>query len=381
MSDANNPSEIPVQRAAGRVLKAVERTWPGFVSGAVDGRANELIDAGDHAGAAAVLEQGIERYGPGSVSQLLLAWCLHEADRQEEALTWTDRAVAEEPENADALWLRANVLFELERQEEAAATLWRAVELSPDNGQYHMRLASIQSEDADFADTRELVRKAVALAPDDAWVHQTAGRIYDHHLRHRLAQEHFERALALDPGSVGVRDDLAELLQTRGRFSAGVRLARESVAIAAAADPVDPDMIDESEDVYAGTLWRWPWRWYEWALRAPVVLNVADWVLPTPLPGSAVLAGAVVLGFAAAWTRSVAVLPAECRRDLVARGRRARFAGLAARLVLVLAGTAAMLVGEPSGLQHLGVLGVLVVAYAGWVWQARGNWSGGPDGE
>lgn len=377
MFDAVGPSEPSSTRAQGRVLKAVAKTWPGFISGAVEGRARDLIDEDRYGEAAEVLERGIERYGPEAVSQLLLAWCLHLADRQEAALEWSARAVEEEPENADAHWMRANILFELERPDEAAQSLWQAVELTPDNGRYYMQLAWFQYQDLEFAKTRELVEQAVERAPDDAWVQHTAGRIYDHHLRHRRAHAHYLRALELEPDDAAVRGDLAELLQSRGRLSEGVRLAWETANAAAGDDA------EASAELYEATLRRWSWRWYEWVLRVSLMLNVIDWIFPTPMPGSAVLSGALVAGYAVVWGRSLFALPRQCRRDLVAKGRIGHLAGTLARTALVLGGIVLVLLGELTALQHLGILALIIGGYVEWYWRAaqisgRRMISGGP---
>jgi tetratricopeptide (TPR) repeat protein len=364
MIDGAGSCESPPPRAQGRVLKAVAKTWPGFIAGAVEGRAREFIDEDRYDEAAAVLEQGLERYGAESVSRLLFAWCLHLAGRQEAALEWAGQAVEAEPENADAHWLRSNILFELERPDDAVAALWRAVELTPDNGRYYMQLAWIQYQDLEFAKTRELVEQALERAPDDAWVQHTAGRIYDHHLRHRRAHAHYVRALELEPDDVDVRADLAEILQTRGRLSSGVRVAWETVS--AAGDGGEPYVAEH----YESTLRRWSWRWYEWALRAALVLNVADWIIPTPVMVGAALMGVLVVAYGVAWARSLLVLPRQCRRDLVGKGRRGHFVGALVRTSIVVGGMALVLPGELSALQHLGVLALIVAGYVEWSWRA-----------
>ncbi|WP_081687580.1 tetratricopeptide repeat protein [Glycomyces tenuis] len=344
--------------ARGRVLGAVARTWPGFIVNAVEARACEHIDAGRFDEAAAVLVQAVERYGPATVPQLLLAWTLNRAGRHSDAHEWAVRAVEAEPENADAHWVLANVLFELERRDEAAAALRSAVELAPDNGSHHMELAWIRYEEEDFGVTRDLVDKALELAPDDAWVQYTAGRIFDHHLRHRRAQSHYERALELDPENAEARYDLGSLLQARGRITRGVVCVHET-------EPA-PGAEDEHEEVYTSVLLRWSWRWYEWALRAALVLNAFDWIFPTPSWFGASLAGLLLAAFAVQWARTFAALPAPCRRDMLAPGRRGHFAGAAARTAAVLAGTAVVLLVELNALQHLGLLAVIVLGYVDW---------------
>lgn len=387
MSDAARPSEVPSPRARGRVLQAVNKTFPVFISGAVEGRARDLIEHDRYEEAADVLEKGVERFGAASVSQLLLAWCLHMAERQEAALEWAVPAVEEEPENADAHWLRANILFELGRAHEAEESLWRAVELTPDNGRYYMQLAWYHYEDQEFTKTRELVEQALERAPDDAWVQHTAGRIYDHHLRHRRAHAHYARALELDPDDAAVRDDLAELLQTRGRLSAGVRVAWETAQTAerevadldaggeeaAAGSGAGGDAMASAAgavSLYEVTLRRWSWRWYEWALRAALLLNVIDWIFPTPVAIAAMLSGALVAVYAAGWIRSLVVLPPQCRRDLVGKGRRGHFAGALVRTLLVFGGIVLVLFGELNALQHLGILALIIGGYVEWYWRA-----------
>jgi hypothetical protein len=234
--------------------------------------------------------------------------------------------------------------------------------------------------DQEFAKTRELVEQALDRSPDDAWVQQTAGRIYDHHLRHKRAHAHYLRALELDPDDAAVRDDLAEILQTRGRLSAGVRVAWETAKAAEAVDggpgavgdaALVPGSADRDEEsLYEVTLRRWSWRWYEWALRIALLLNVIDWIFATPMPGSAVLAGLTVAAYTVVWTRSLFKLPSECRRDLVGKGRRGHFAGALARTVLVFAAMGLVLWGELSALQHLGILALILGGYVEWYWRA-----------
>jgi len=365
MRGAADPTEGPSPRAEGRVLKAVAKTWPGFISGAVEGRARNLIEADRYGEAAEVLEKGIGRYGAESVSQLLLAWCLHMAERPAAALTWAERAVEEDPQNADAHWMRANLLFELERPEEASRVLWEAVDLMPDDGRYYMQLAWFGYQDREFAKTRELVEQALERAPEDSWVHYTAARIYDHHLRHRLAHAHYARALELDPEEAGARGDLAEILQTRGRLSSGVRVAWE-----AAGDAHGSADAEAAAELYEVTLRRWSWRWYEWALRAVLLLNVIDWISPTPVAVGGVLAGALVVVYAVAWVRSLLVLPSPCRRDLVRKGQSSVFVGALARTVLAFGGIALVLLGELNALQHLGILALIIGGYVEWYFRA-----------
>lgn len=344
--------------AGGRVLGAVAKAWPGFIMHVVEARAREHVEAGRFGEAAAVMEDAVERYGPGTVPPLLLAWVLVKAGRPDAAHDRALRAVEDEPENPDAHWVLASALLDLERGAEAADALRKAVELSPENGSYCMELAWIRHQDEDFSVTRELVDRALALAPDDAWMQYTAGRIFEHHLRHRRAQSHYERALELDPENADVRHDLGALLQARGRITSGVVCVYETAPA--------PGGEAEHGEAYAAALLRWSWRWYEWALRAAFVINIADWIFPTPPWLAAPLAGLLVAAFAVQWARTFASLPAQCRRDMLAPERRGRLVSAAVRTFAILAGVAAFLLVELDALQHLGVLAAVALGYVDW---------------
>lgn len=344
--------------ARGRVLGAVARTWPVFVTNAVKARAYEHVEAGRFDEAAVVLEEAVERYGNDTVPHLLIAWTLVKADRLESAHEWAVRAVETEPDDAQAHWLLGNILLDCERRDEAEAELRKAVELDPGNGDYHMELALVIRENADAEAVFELMDKALELSPDSTQVQFAAGRILDYRLRRRRAQSHYERAIELDPGNVEAHYALGALLQARGRISRGVAHVHE----------VEPAPGEEAgyEEVYTSLLLRWSWRWYEWALRSALVLDVVDWILPTPSWGGVALAAPFVTVFAVQWARTFAHLPARCRRDLFTAGRRRHFAAAATRTALVLAGTVAILLMEPNGWQHLGALVVIVLGYVDW---------------
>lgn len=341
--------------ARGRVLDAVARTWPGLIMNVVEARAREHVEAGRFDEASVVMEQAVERYGADTVPPLLIAWVCNKAERSEAAREWALRAIEEEPENSDAHWMLATALFALDRGDEAATASRRAVELSPDKGAYYMDLAWIRREARDFAATGELVDKALELEPDDAWVQYTAGRIFEGHRRHRRAQAHYERALELDPGHTEARYHLGALLQTRGRISRGVACVHGTTP--------PPGDEAEHEAIYAVALRRWSWHWQGWALRSAFVLNIVDWVFPTPLWLSVPLAGLLLAGFVVAWANAFAALPTPCRRDLFAPGRRNDFVAASTLAAVTVAGIASVLLVELASLGHLIVFACIVLGY------------------
>jgi hypothetical protein len=75
---------------------------------------------------------------------------LERLGREQEALTWVERALALRPDSIDALNNRALVLGRLHRFEESAATYRRVESLDPDNAQARMGLALLSLLNGDF---------------------------------------------------------------------------------------------------------------------------------------------------------------------------------------------------------------------------------------
>ncbi|HLU28973.1 MAG TPA: tetratricopeptide repeat protein [Glycomyces sp.] len=344
--------------AGGRVLKAVAKSWPGFIVGAVESRTRELVESGRFAEAAEVLEEAVDQYGSGTVPPVVLAWTLFRAERPADARRWALRAIEAEPEKADAHRVLGYALLDLGRRDEALAALRRGAELSPENGVHWMELAWVRHRERRFGAARELADRALESAPDNAWVRYTAGRIFERRLRYRRAQSHYERAIELDPADARKRYGLARVLRARGRISRSAACVYEAVPA--------PGAEREHEEVCAATMRSWAWRWPEAALRAALVLNTVDWVFPTPPRLGLPLAGLVLAAFALAWWRAFAALPAPCRRDLFAPAGWGHFAAASARTAVVLIAVAAVLAIELTSLQHLGVCAFIVLGYVDW---------------
>ncbi len=122
------------------------------------GRAAALLDLGDGLGAyQAARKIAVDRIGPArrQLARRIRAEALLEAGRREQALETLDSALRTEPEDLEAVRLRAEVLFRLGRLPEAAQAAQRAADGTADPEAWallgRIQVFSGQSGEAAFA--------------------------------------------------------------------------------------------------------------------------------------------------------------------------------------------------------------------------------------
>jgi len=125
----------------------------------------------------------------------------YELKRYEEALASYDRALAIQPDFAQALSNRGNALYELKRHEEALASYDRALAIQPDFAEAHLGRGTVLS-------TFELKRheealasydRALAIRPDFAEAHHGRGTVFRTSGRIKEALPLLEKAVELAP--------------------------------------------------------------------------------------------------------------------------------------------------------------------------------------
>ena len=174
---------------------------------------------------------------------------LHEKQQNLMAMLAAQKAVEEDPENADHLFLYGLILTDLKQFSEAGVQLRKALSLRPDSAEYHYRLAALllqekmewkatlgldrrdvstrvvlgtEQEALDFLET------AVKLDPNHFKARLHLGRTYYDHNQHPKARRQFEAVLEKDPDYAWLHYHLSMLHSNRGDFQAAIReLERE----------------------------------------------------------------------------------------------------------------------------------------------------------
>ncbi len=140
-----------------------------------------------------------------------------EAERNEIALEYAERAVVVDPESAIANAEMASVLSKLKRWQDALAAANRAVELSPNESWGHLERAVALLGLDQIEQAAEAARAAVELEPHRAPIWTFLGEVLawsDEQLRDAL--ESFRRALSVDADERGAVLGLSDACQRLG---------------------------------------------------------------------------------------------------------------------------------------------------------------------
>ena len=151
-----------------------------------------------------------------------------------EALSCFERAVALNPNYGEARNNLGRGLRSLGRFDEARAQFEWVLKSSPDSPLAHFNLASVLQPAGRNSDAEQHFRSAIALRPDfvDAHLHLASLLQEANWLPEALA--HTERAVALRPGNAGARNNLGNILRSLGRRD-------EAIAQYQAALGIDPN--------------------------------------------------------------------------------------------------------------------------------------------
>lgn len=169
---------------------------------------------------------------------------LHEKQQNLMAMLAAQKAVEEDPENADHLFLYGLILTDLKQFSEAGVQLRKALSLRPDSAEFHYRLAALLlQEKMEWKGTLGLDRRdlstmvvlgteqealdsleaAVKLDPNHFKAHLHLGRTYYDHNQHLKARRQFEAVLDKDPNYAWLHYHLSMLHSNRGDVQAAIR--------------------------------------------------------------------------------------------------------------------------------------------------------------
>jgi tetratricopeptide (TPR) repeat protein len=119
-----------------------------------------------------------------------------------------DAALASDPKNPQARFLRGVVQADQDQSDEAIATFQALTEDFPELPEPHNNLAVIWAQRGQYENARAALESAIASSPDYAIAHENLGDIYS-----RLAGAEYDRALALDKSNKSAQAKLVLVRQ------------------------------------------------------------------------------------------------------------------------------------------------------------------------
>lgn len=131
--------------------------------------------------------------------------------KAQHALSIVDNALSLEPDNVEALNLKAAILYELDRDDEARSFHEQALAIEPASVEALHGLASIANDFHQYTEAIDLANRALAAAPNDPYPEFRENEDYQQRL---LAEVYIEKAFAL--WYLGKRDDALHLLEYEG---------------------------------------------------------------------------------------------------------------------------------------------------------------------
>ena len=154
-----------------------------------------------------------------------------------EALTLLERALAQNPDSAEAQNHAGAVLHAMKRYHEAIACLDKAVALEPDYAEAHYNRGTVLQALGQHRSAIASLEQALAIEPNIPAALYNLGAALQALSRHEEALVHYEKALAIAPGYARAHVALGTALQALGRHE-------EAIAHLEAALALDPHLTD-----------------------------------------------------------------------------------------------------------------------------------------
>jgi tetratricopeptide (TPR) repeat protein len=142
----------------------------------------------------------------------------HQRGNLERAALLYEAALAENPDNADALNLLGVLMIQRGQPAQAVRLIARAVELRPDDPSTHVNLGEAYRGLGDLDQTIACCQTALRLDPNRANVHCNLALAFVHQGNLAAGVDHFRAAIHLKPDAAGIHHDLGNALQSLGRL-------------------------------------------------------------------------------------------------------------------------------------------------------------------
>ena len=156
---------------------------------------------------------------------------LFQAHRYTEALTWFERALQLDSQNADTELLSGRALLELKEPLEAIDHFQRSIELRPSEPLAQIPLCRAYLELKRFLNAASACRKASETVSTSAFAFSAAGSAFFELGRFEEAREMFQRAIAISPGDATAYSNLSSTQAAMRQLPEAVESARTAIRL------------------------------------------------------------------------------------------------------------------------------------------------------
>lgn len=187
------------------------------------------FQAGNRAAARELFER-ILRDQPDHADALYLKGVIESGEgRNSNAAELLSRAIASDGSVASYHFTLANVLRSLGKEEEALSSFLQAVALDPEDAQSRNDLGCALHRSGKSEEALEHLRYAVSLAPNLAQTHYNLGVVLQSMGRNDEAARSYSDAWSLDPGDAQAGNNLGVMLHAQGKLSDAIACFRRTL--------------------------------------------------------------------------------------------------------------------------------------------------------
>lgn len=181
------------------------------------GRARAALDMGRWDTAMREAGLGLAADPENADGHFLLAFALHRADRDGEALEAIGRGLQKAPHWAGLHQLHSDVLRALSRSEDAMAAAEEALRLDVEDPRSHCAVGLSAAHQGDHDRAIHHFQRAVAIAPEDAYLHRLLGDAHLARNEDAAAEACYREALGMDPTDAPTLNNLGVALNKQNR--------------------------------------------------------------------------------------------------------------------------------------------------------------------
>ena len=187
--------------------------------------------AGDLLKAESIYQQILQSDPNQPIALHLLGLISYQAGKNNIAINLINKAIAINPDYAEAHCNLGNALQGLGKLDEAVESFRKAVSIKPDYAEAHSNLGNVLQECGEIDDAVASYKKAITIEPDHAGLHNNLGNALFELGKLDEALESLRNALTIAPDSAETHSNLGNVLQEREQLEEALASYNKSLAI------------------------------------------------------------------------------------------------------------------------------------------------------